>query len=381
MLEPIEARRLFPITEHHIHMNHAGVAPMSRRVMAAVERVTEAMANRPYRDHWSQDEADRVRELVGRLVEAPARCVALTRSTAHGMSLLAQGLDWTPGDNVVGAVGEFPSNVYPWMALQSRGVELRQAKPLEGRVTAESVLSLVDGRTRVVALSHVEFWNGFRVDLQTIGEACRSRGVIVAVDAMQSVGALRVDVQRMPIDYCAAGAGKWLMGPAGIGFAYCAPPLLERLRPVIVGTNSVAAPERFFDYDLALAPTARRFEESVISLLDTAALAAALELLLEVGVEAIERRVLALAGRLAAGLAAAGFEMVEPWPRSPAESSGIVSFRKPGATAQAVLQDLTAANVVARTHADFVRLSPHFYNTEEEVDRVLDVLAPEGVTR
>ena len=376
-----EARSLFPITEHYIHMNHAGVAPMSLRVLAAINQVAEDATNAPYRDNQSQHGADRVRELVGSLINAPADAIALTRSTSHGMSLLASGLDWKAGENVVGAVGEFPSNVYPWMALADRGIEYRQVQPVEGRVSPEAVLSLIDGRTRVVALSHVEFWNGYRVDLATIGAECRRRGIILAVDVMQSAGALCVDVQNLPIDFCAAGAGKWLMGPAGIGFCYCSPSVLERIRPPVVGPMSVARPERYFDYDFTLAPGARRFEESVVSLLDTAAFAAALGLLLEVGVEEIEHKVLGLAGRLSTGLASNGCELVEPWPRDATESSGIVSFRKPGMTAEAVLRDLTAAHVIARTHADFVRLSPHFYNTHDEVDRVLDVLAPEGGTR
>jgi selenocysteine lyase/cysteine desulfurase len=379
-MDPTEARHLFPLVEHYIHMNHAGVSPMSQRARAAIERVVDASMNGPYRDRWAQDEADRVRELVARLINASGDSIALTRSTAHGISLLAQGLDWSAGDNVVGGVGEYPANVYPWMALESRGVEFRQARPVEGRLTADGVFALVDSRTRVVALSHVEFWNGFRLDIETIGAECRRRGIVLAVDVMQSVGALIVDVARMPLDFCAAGAGKWLMGPPGIGFCFWAPSLLERVRPVVVGSGSVAAPDRYFDYDLTLAPSARRFEESVISLLDTAAFGAALELLLEVGAEAIEQRVLHLAGRLAGGLASAGCEMVEPWPRTRAESSGIVSFRKPGISSATVLRDLSAAHVIARTHRDFVRLSPHFYNTDEEVERVLAVLSPERVS-
>jgi selenocysteine lyase/cysteine desulfurase len=296
------------------------------------------------------------------------------------MSLLAQGLEWMAGDNVIGATGEYPANVYPWMALQSRGVEFRQAKPINGRITADAVFSLVDARTRVVAVSHVEFWNGFRVDIEAIGAECRHRGIILAVDAMQSAGALKVDVAAMPIDFCAAGAGKWLMGPPGIGFCFFAPELLERVRPVIVGVGSVAGRDRYFEYDLTFALSARKFEESVVSLLDTAAFGAALELLLEVGADVIEARVLGLAARLAEGLARNGCEIVEPWPRSRAESSGIVSFRKPGMSAAAVLRDLTAAHVIARTHQDFVRLSPHFYNTEVEVDRVLDVMSPDRVS-
>lgn len=380
-MDPLEARRLFPIVERHIHMNHAGVSPMSQRAGAAVEQVIDASMNRPYRDHWAQDEAARVRDLVARLINAPAGSIALTRSTAHGMSLLAQGLQWEKGDNVVGAVGEYPANVYPWMSLASFGVELRQVRHLEGRILPDDVFTLVDGRTRVVALSHVEFWNGYRLDIETIGAECRRRGIVFAVDVMQSAGALRLDVGGMPLDFCAAGAGKWLLGPLGIGFCFCAPDLLERIRPVIVGVMSVAANDRYFEYDLTPASGSQRFEESVISLLDTAAFGAALELLLEVGAGVIQERILDLSARLATGLAERGCEIVEPWPRARSESSGIVSFRKRGTTAQAVLRDLSAAGVIGRTHSDFVRLSPHFYNTEEEVDRVLEVLSPDKVSR
>jgi selenocysteine lyase/cysteine desulfurase len=379
-MDPLEARHLFPLAERYIHMNHAGVSPMSQRAGAAVEQVVDASMNRPYRDHWAQDEADRVRGLVARLINASSDSIALTRSTAHGVSLLAQGLDWKAGDNVVGATGEYPANVYPWMALATRGVEFRQTNTIDGRITADGILSLVDARTRVVAVSHVEFWNGFRLDVEAIGAECRRRGIVFAVDVMQSAGALKIDVARMSIDFCAAGAGKWLMGPPGIGFCFFAPELLERVRPVIVGVGSVAGRDRYFEYDLTFDPSARRFEESVVSLLDTAAFGAALELLLEVGAEVIEARVLGLAARLAGGLARHGCEIVEPWPRSTAESSGIVSFRKPGLGAAAVLRDLSAAHVIARTHQDFVRMSPHFYNTEEEVDRVLEVMSPERVS-
>ena len=378
-MDPLDARNLIPLTGQYIHMNHAGVSPMSNRGRAAIEQVVDAALHRPYRDGWAQEEAERVRRLVARVINGPAESVALTRSTAHGLSLLAQGLDWTGGDNVVGAEGEYPANVYPWMALADRGVEFRQARASDGRITIESVLSLVDARTRVVALSHVEFWNGFRLDIEAIGTECRRRGIVFAVDVMQSVGALRVDVGRLPIDFCAAGAGKWLMGPPGIGFCFCVPHLLERLRPVVVGAGSVVGRDQYFEYDFTVTPDARRFEESVISLLDTAVFGAALDLLLEVGPDVIERRVLDLSRLLAEGLAEQGCQMVEPWPRSRAESSGIVSFRKPGAGAAQVLRELSAAGVIARTHRDFVRLSPHFYNTEEEVERVLAVLASERV--
>ena len=380
MTEPLEARDLFPITSHYIFMNHAGVSPMSERARAAVEGMMQILSEKPVSGEWAVEQVDQLRASVGRLVGAPPETIGFTRSTAHGISLLAQGLDWRAGDNVVGARGEYPANVYAWMALADRGVEFRMAEPVQGRVTPESVLDLVDERTRVVALSHVEFWNGFRVDLAAIGAECRRRGVIFAVDAIQSAGALRLDLGGLPVDFLCAGTYKWLLGPTGFGFLFCRPELVERLRPVLVGPGSVKRNREFFDYDLDYAPTARRFEESGKSLLDVAALQAAVDLFLEIGTAVVEKRVLDLSELLACGIAERGYEMVEPWPRHRRESSGIVSFRRPGASNQEVLRDLNAARVVGRTHADFVRLGPHFYNTEEEVQRVLDVLAPQSVS-
>jgi selenocysteine lyase/cysteine desulfurase len=378
-MDPPAARSLFPVTRRCVFMNHAGVAPMSDRGRAAIDSLMERLTDRPYEEGLAEAEADRLRASIARLVGVEAETIGLVRGTAHGLSLLAQGLDWRDGDNVVGARGEYPANVYPWMALRGRGVEFRMAEPVDGRITPDAVLRLVDERTRVVALSHVQFWNGYRVDIERIGAELDRRGVVFAVDGIQSVGALRLDLSALPVDFLAAGASKWLLGPLGIGFCYCRPELLPRLRPVLVGAGSVKRDQEYFEYAYELREGARRFEESSVSILDMAAFQAAVDLLLEVGAEAIEERVLGLAGHLAAGLEKTGHRVVEPWPRSPRESSGIVSFRRPGSSAHEVLRDLNAARVVGRVHADFVRLAPHFYNTYEEVERVLDVLAPERV--
>ncbi|HSR23924.1 MAG TPA: aminotransferase class V-fold PLP-dependent enzyme [Candidatus Eisenbacteria bacterium] len=378
-MEISAARSLFPLTQRYVFMNHAGVAPMSDRGRAAIAAQMEWLTARPYTDGLAEQEADRLRASIARLVGAEPETIGLVRGTAHGVSLLAQGLDWREGDNVVGARGEHPANVYPWMALRDRGVEYRRAEPVEGRVTPASVLALVDDRTRVVALSHVQFWNGYRVDIEAIGAELDRRGVVFAVDAAQSVGALRLDLASLPVDFLAASAYKWLLGPLGIGFCYCRPELLPRLRPLLVGAGSVERDKEYFDDAYEPCDTARRFEESSISILDVAAFQAAVDLLLDVGPAAVEERVLGLAGRLAAGLADRGYDIVQPWPRRPRECSGIVSFRRPGASASEVLRALNAARVAARVLADFVRLSPHFTNTPEEVGRVLNVLAPPGV--
>jgi cysteine desulfurase/selenocysteine lyase len=379
-MDPTGARGFFPLTKQFIFMNHAGVSPMSERSKAALEHLMEQLVTRPYPDGMSEEVSERLRTSVGRLVGAAPDTIGLVRGTAHGFSLLAESFDWRPGDNVVGIRGEYPGNVDPWMALRDQAVEYRRAAPVEGRVTPQLVLSLVDERTRVVTVSHVELWNGYRVDLDPIGSELQSRGVIFAVDADQSAGALRLDLEGSPVDFVCAAAHRWLLGPKGIGFCYCRAELLDRLRPVLVATAAVERPHEFFDHEGGLAGTARRLEESGLSVLEMAAFGAAVDLLLDLGPDQVERQVLSLARRLAAGLAERGYQIVEPWPREPGEDSGIVSFRRPGSTPQEVLRDLNAARVVGRTQADFVRLSPHFYNTREEVDHVLDVLAPGGVS-
>lgn len=376
-MEPLEARNLFPIASQWNFLNHAGTAPMSLRSRAAVEAVVNDLTNRPRQQHRFLEEMERLRQALARIVGGDPEGLTVTRGTAHGISLLAQGLDWRAGDNIVSARLEYPANLYPWMAQKKRGVELRLVEPDGGRVTPEAVFAMMDGRTRVVALSSVQFWNGYRIDIGRIGDECRRRGVVLAVDAIQTLGVLETDVKAMNIDFMAAGAGKWLMGPVGIGLAWFTPALMERIEPLLVGTGSVIKNTEYFNPEFKWAPTARRFEESSISWLDLAAFLAAAELLLEIGIDKIEDRVLSLAGRLGDGLVDRGFEIWEPWPRKRSESSGIVSFRKPDTSPEEQFRDLTAARISCRTHGDYVRLSPHFYNTVEEIDRALDVLTPE----
>jgi selenocysteine lyase/cysteine desulfurase len=372
-----EARALFPICDEHIHFNHAGVSPMSVRVRAAVEHVAQVMSEEGFNHEAHAETLGQLRSNLAGLVGVSPDLVSISRGTAHGISLLARGLDWKEGDNVVGARLEYPANLYPWMASRDRGVEMRLVEPAGGRVTPEAVLSHVDARTRVVALSFVQFWNGYRVDLAEIGAECRKRGVILAVDGIQGLGVLPFDLESMNADFVAAGAGKWLTGPPGVGFSAWRPELLERIDPLLVGTGSMEDPMNYFEPTVEYARTARKFEESALSWLDIAAFGAAVGLLLEVGIEVIEKHVLGLTKRLADGLVERGYDIIEPWPREPEEASGIVSFRRPGMTEVELLRDLTAAGVICRTHRDFVRLSPHFYNTEAEVDRVLDVLTPQ----
>jgi len=312
--------------------------------------------------------------ILAHLIQARPEQIAITRGTAHGLSLCARGLDWRHGDNIVGAQLEYPTNLLPWMALESRGVELRLVVPDEGRVTPERVFALIDDRTRVVALSLVQFWNGFRLDVSRIGAECRRRGIKFVVDGAQAVGAVGIDVDAARIDLLAAGACKWLLGPVGVGFCYIHPELLRELDPPLIGVGSVAEPDAF-RVVLAYATTARRFEESDLSWLDVAGFLAGVQLIEEIGIETIEDRVVSLSTRLGNRLSQSGFELAPPWPRSPNESSGIVSFRRSGIDPADDLRRLENGGVIGRVRGEYVRLSPHFYNTDAEMERVLSILS------
>lgn len=320
-------------------------------------------------------------EGLATMLNADPAHITLTRATAHGLGLLASGLDWNEGDNIVGARMEFPTNLYPWMALADRGVELRRAAPEDGRIGVEQVVELVDDRTRVVSLSLVQFWNGYRADVSAIGAACRDRGVIFAVDAMQAVGAVKIDLAAANVDLLAAGSVKWLLGTWGIGFCWLHPDLIERLRPVLVGMGSVADPfADVMDPELQWAPGARRFQESAASWLDIAAFRAGVDLLAEFGHDAIEERLVHLTSRLAKALEADGHEIVAPWPRKPEESSGLIAFRTPDVDPQRNVKLAMDAGLFIRAYGDMNRVSPHFYNTEEELDRLVEAVNPKNTS-
>jgi selenocysteine lyase/cysteine desulfurase len=367
----LRVREDFPITRACVYLNHAAVSPLPLPAMAALNEAARRLAELGSERDRNHALLSRVRAQVARLLDAPPDTVAFVHGTTHGLGQLASGLDWEPGDNVVTIRGEHPANVLPWLNLERRGVTTRFVEPVAGAVTAEAVLAAVDRRTRVVALSFVEFWNGFRNDLDTIGRECRRQGVLLAVDAIQGLGALQLSVSRTPIDYLAAGAHKWLLGAAGIGIAYVHPDLVTRIQPPIVGIASVDGEGSYFEYSSQLAPDARRLQEGTFNLLGITALGASLELLASLDPAWIEERVVGLTRRLRAGLDAVGCTLVDPQQQ---QLSGIISFRHPNRPAAELQDELWRAGFRLSLRADFVRAAPHFYNTETEVDALLEML-------
>jgi selenocysteine lyase/cysteine desulfurase len=368
-------RRLFPITERYIYMNHAAVSPLPRPTWEAMMRQAERVMRHgtvKFSEWW--EDVERTRRAVARLVNARPEEIAFLRNTSDGLSVIANGLRWQEGDNVVTAGCEFPANVYPWMRLRARGVHLRMAPECDGRVETDDVLALVDSRTRVVAVSFVQFASGFRMDLERLGEFCRKRDILFVVDAIQGLGALAFDVERFHVDAFAADGHKWLLGPEGAAILYVSSRVVERLEPTLVGwmsvrnwRDSIVAEE--LTYDLTYREGALRFESGTLNACGLCGLGASVELLLEVGIPKIEAHIVALGQEACERLQAKGYRVISS--RRPQETSGIVCVTHPRYPARALVERLQERGIIVSARLGRLRISPHFYNTFEEIAEIV----------
>ncbi|MBC8447607.1 MAG: aminotransferase class V-fold PLP-dependent enzyme [Chloroflexi bacterium] len=366
-------RRLFPVTERYAYLNHASTGPLPT---PAVEAMTSHLAQRAGReesDHgqWENRVAE-VRGLAARLIHATPEEIAFVGSTSHGLNIVAAGLDWQAGDNVVCAETEFPANVYPWLNLRRKGVEVRFARAREGRIPLSAIAEQMDDGTRLVALSFVEFFTGYRHDLAAVSELCQQHGVRLCVDGIQGLGALPLDVNECGVDYLAAQAPKWLLGPVGIGLFYCRQERLAEIDLIMAGWRGVVEQKDYFRYDSEWFPDARRFEIAP-NYLGITGLGASLELLLHVGIERIAARIMELTDVLLARLKAEGYQIITPHARRE-ERSGIVSFVPGDQDPEALAERLKAAGIVVSARGPGIRVSPHFYNTEGEIDQLMEAL-------
>lgn len=367
-------RDLWQVTRDSVYINHASMGPLPRPVIDAVTGLLEEHARfggTAY-PRWMDQVVEGTRTKMAAFINATPDEVALTKNTPEGISTVAAGLAWEPGDNVVTASIEFPANVFPWLNLRARGVEVRFVAPREGRIDIDDLFSRVDRRTRVVALSHVEFSTGFRNDTGEIGRRCRDLGVYLLVDAIQSLGVLPVDVAAQRIDFLAAASHKWLCAPMGVGWFFCRRELQERLALTDLGQASVTPRPRYTDYTFTPQPSARRFESGILNIPGIAGLAASLDLLGAVGIDRISARVLALTDRLATGLEQRGYRVSSS--RRQDDRSGIVAFTHERHSPETVLARLEADSVVVSVREGSVRASPHFYDDEGDIDRLLNAL-------
>ncbi|MDP4197978.1 MAG: aminotransferase class V-fold PLP-dependent enzyme [Bacteroidota bacterium] len=377
-----QARREFPHTwSDMVYLNHAAVAPLSFRVRDAVDRYQTRRALKGIEPYpWMLKTVQGTREMLAQLMGARADQIAFVLNTSDGLNIIAQGLDWQPGDHVLLNDLEFPANVYPFLNLKRHGVEvdfieknLRPSKAGAGggySISVEDIQNHLTPRTKLVSISHVQFATGAKADLNAIGKLCRERDILFAVDAIQSLPHTPIDVERDCVDFLACGSHKWMMSDMGAAFVYVGDRALARIHQASLGWTSI---ENAFDFSLRpdeLRAGAARFENGTINFAGITALLASLNFFFEFGLQEMERAVLDLTGYLIDRLEMRGVEVITPKPES--ERSGIVSFNFPDA--EKVFERLQSRNILISLRQGLLRASPHFYNTEEEVRKLMVAL-------
>ncbi|MBK8268731.1 MAG: aminotransferase class V-fold PLP-dependent enzyme [Planctomycetes bacterium] len=370
-IEKIRAE--MPVTRQHNFLNHAAVCPISGRAAAALRRYAEEAEGHGHTRGGLYPETRRVRQLSAKLLHCHPEEVTFISNTSQGISIVANGLQFSRGDNIVTTGVEFPANIYPWMNLRTQGVQLKMVPEDKGRIPLERLVELIDDRTRVVTISSVQFGSGFRTDLAKLGSICQERGVLFFVDAIQSLGVIPIDVRAMKIDFLAADGHKWLLGPEGAGVFYCRHELLGLLKPTTVGWLSVKNPMAFGPYDMDIRDDARRFDSGSYNIAGIWALGASMEWMMGLGIEKIWDRVKLLTDRLVAGVRDKGYRVVSS--RQPGEESGIVAFVSDQHDHTRLVNHLMQEyRTVVAARLGRIRVSPHFYNTEEEIDQLIEHL-------
>lgn len=370
-------RREFPVCCDKVYLAHAAVCPLPSRVVGALERYLERATRGGQFEHLHAEAEAGARALAAQLLGVTAEEIAFIPSTSAGLSVVAAGLDWKAGDSVIIPEGDFPSNIYPWRQLERRGVRVKAIRARVGAaITVEDVAAALDDRTRLVSLSSVHFATGAWTDVDAVGAFLRTRGVLFCVDAIQSFGALPLSARH--VDFLAADAHKWMLGPQGIGILFVRRERFTELHPPLVGWKSVADSKDFSNQRFELSDSARRYEPGSLNALGIIGIHAALGLLAEVGIEAIARRLADVRTRLVAGLEAKGYSIVGD--RSQARPSGITSFRYHTTDdTVALYRRLDAKAIVTSLRDDpqgnkCVRIAPHFYTTDVEVETLLENL-------
>lgn len=367
-------RALFPLTEHTVYLNHAAVSPPPVPTIEAVEaQMKDVAANGSL--HYRQWVAvkERAREMAARLIGARPEQIAFMRNTSDGLSTVANGLRWRAGDNIVTFNREFPSNIYPWLRLREAfGVEVRMCDERDGRIDLSELISLIDERTRVVAISHVQYGSGFRADLERVGRAARARDALLVVDVIQSMGVMPIDVESELID-AAAACHKWMLTPEGVGLLYLSDRARERIAPTLVGWMSVPDPEDYANFEQGWKRGALAWETGTAATALLHGLEASLKLLHETGVAHIAGYLNELTDYLCERLQGRDYEIVSS--RRTGEKSQIVCIKhRGGLTPMALYARLKRQNIIAAPRGDRLRIAPHLYNLKDEIEALVNAL-------
>lgn len=370
-----ELRALFPVTERYIYFNHAAISPPPIPTIRAIEaQLKDVRENGSTNFRSWLAVKEQARELLAKLLGARPEQVAFMRNTSDGLSTVANGLKWRPGDNIVTFRREFPSNIYPWLRLRDVcGVEVRMCEERSGRIDLAELEALIDQHTRIIAISHVQYASGFRIDLKRLGQLARRNDALLVVDVIQALGVVPTDVEAEYIDVAAGAGHKWLLTPEGVGYLYLSDRARERIQPTLVGWISVSDPDDYFNFDQEWNRGTLAWETGTGPAALLHGFRASLDFLSSFGVQSIAMYLEELTDYLCERLKTESYEVVSS--RTPGEKSHIVSIRhREGLSAMALYSHLVARNIVTAPRGDRLRIAPHLYNTQSEVDEFIKAL-------
>jgi cysteine desulfurase/selenocysteine lyase len=361
-------REQFPITKNKTFLNHAAISPLPKPVADAVRKYAEEFSNLGTTSiEWN----DGGKPLFAKLACAQPGEIALIENTSVGLNIAANVLCYPPNSKIVTTDLEYPSVVYPWLR-QSLGVKIHYVNNINGKISLDDVEKAVDDKTVAVAISHIEYVNGFRHNLRVLSEIAHEHGAYLIVDAIQSAGTMQIDVRRDDVDFLMAACYKWLLSPPGAAYLYVKDELIEKFEPPFVGWASVNQEVfetvDFWDiWNLKLSKTASRFEVGSPSIASFTGATEAMKMLLDFGLENVRKRIIKLTDHLIDSVKDMGFKLQTPEEKQC--RSGIVNFKvsKP----QRLIQKLEKKGIVVSARAHGIRVSPHFYNTEEEIDKLM----------
>jgi cysteine desulfurase / selenocysteine lyase len=370
-----QIRALFPVTRRAVYLNHAAVSPPPTPTIDAIQSQLKDVSENGsvnYRSWLATKES--ARRLAANMLGARPEQIAFMRNTSDGLSTIANGLGWKAGDNLVTFRHEFPSNAYPWLRLREAfGVEVRRCEERGGRIDLDEMIALIDNRTRIVAVSHVQFATGFRADLKRLGAAARAVDALLVVDVIQAMGVIPINVAEDLIDVAAGAGHKWLLSPEGVGILYLSDRARERIQPTLVGWISVPNPDDYLDHEQPWNRAALAWETGTGPTALLYGLEASLRLLTETGVERIATYLEELTDHLCEKLDRSRYEIVSS--RLKGEKSQVVSIRhKGGQEPFALYSHLKNRNIITAPRGPGLRIAPHFYNTRADIDQLLDSL-------
>ncbi len=362
-------RDQFPVTQELIYLNHAAVAPLCRRAADAIRWLADdsCLYGSLHYDKWMDAWAG-LRQATARLINSSTEEIAIVKNTSEGIAIVALGIDWKPGDRIVAFKEEFPANYYPWLRLEKRGVKITWLSIYD---PIETIATAIPG-ARLLAISYVNYLSGYRVDLDAIGATCRQHGCFFFVDAIQGMGVFPIDVEASYIDALAADGHKWMLGPEGNGVLYIRKKWLDAIEPVEFGWTNPANYADYSSRDMTLRSDAGRYECGTLNTAGCFGQRASVEFLLDVGIRNIRSAVVNRAEQLEAGLVAKGYELMIRG--TPTTGSGIISFRHPSIDHRVLVSDLKHNKITAAPRQGWVRMSPHFYISAEDIEQVLRVL-------